>query len=152
MRENLEKALRLTTGIEAGFTRNPKDPGNWTGRKVGFGELRGTKFGISAAQYPKLDIENLTLEEAKEIYIRDYWNVCNCDSLPFPIDCLTFDRCVLYGPSDAKKWAAEANSWDDILFNSLKHIYDHWNPTFARGWIGRIITLWQVFDKPNKDE
>jgi lysozyme family protein len=32
-----------------------------------------TKFGISQRQYPALDIENLTIAEAEEIYRRDYW-------------------------------------------------------------------------------
>lgn len=34
-----------------------------------------TKFGISQAAYPNLDIESLTLDDAKEIYENDYW--CN---------------------------------------------------------------------------
>jgi lysozyme family protein len=32
-----------------------------------------TKFGISQATYPNVDIEKLTLDEAKHIYDRDYW-------------------------------------------------------------------------------
>ena len=32
-----------------------------------------TKFGISKKSYPNLDISNLTLEQAKDIYKRDYW-------------------------------------------------------------------------------
>ena len=38
-----------------------------------------TKYGISKRSYPRLDIKNLTLEEAKKIYYRDYWvkNKCN---------------------------------------------------------------------------
>lgn len=33
-----------------------------------------TKFGISQHEYPTLDIENLTLVQAQEIYQRDYWS------------------------------------------------------------------------------
>lgn len=32
-----------------------------------------TKFGISEHAYPALDIDSLTLEEAKDIYKKDYW-------------------------------------------------------------------------------
>lgn len=32
-----------------------------------------TKYGISKVHYPKLDIKNLTLEKAKEIYKKDFW-------------------------------------------------------------------------------
>lgn len=38
-------------------------------------------FGINGGAYPDLDIENLTQEEAKEIYIRDYWEKNHLDSL-----------------------------------------------------------------------
>jgi lysozyme family protein len=58
---------------EGGFTDKPEDDGNWTGGRQGRGELRGTKYGISAAAYPSLDIRNLTLDAAKELYRRDYW-------------------------------------------------------------------------------
>lgn len=44
----------------------------------------GTKFGISQRAYPKLDIENLTLAEAHEIYVRDYWNKIHADSVHDP--------------------------------------------------------------------
>lgn len=33
-----------------------------------------TKFGISQRQYPKVDVRNLTLDGALDIYERDYWN------------------------------------------------------------------------------
>jgi lysozyme family protein len=59
---------------EGGFQKIPGDPGNWTGGKVGVGVLKGTKFGISAKSYPELDIENLTIYDAAQIYQRDFWN------------------------------------------------------------------------------
>lgn len=36
-----------------------------------------TKYGISQAAYPNEDIYSLTLDRAKEIYRRDYWNKNN---------------------------------------------------------------------------
>ncbi len=53
---------------EGGFQNRADDPGNWTPS----GELKGTKFGISAHSFPDLDIEALTLNEAEAIY-RQYW-------------------------------------------------------------------------------
>jgi lysozyme family protein len=76
-----DRAFEQTIGIEGGFSRDPDDNGNWTGGRKGLGELKGTKYGISAAQYPSLDIENLTLHGAKEIYRRDYWNPLRLDSI-----------------------------------------------------------------------
>ena len=69
-----EQALAVVLGHEGGFCAERSDPGNWTGGAVGCGELRGTKFGISAAAYPAEDIANLTPEAAAAIYRRDYWD------------------------------------------------------------------------------
>ena len=46
---------------EGGYVNDPADPG---------GE---TKFGISKRSYPNVDIATLTLEQAKAIYMRDFW-------------------------------------------------------------------------------
>lgn len=53
---------------EGGFQNRADDPGNWTPS----GELKGTKFGISAHSFPDLDIEDLTLNDAEDIY-RKHW-------------------------------------------------------------------------------
>ena len=67
---------------EGGFSDDPNDPGNWTGGRVGKGKLKGTKYGVSAASYPKLNIRALTLEQAKEIYKQDFWAKIYADRLP----------------------------------------------------------------------
>jgi lysozyme family protein len=38
-----------------------------------------TKWGISQRQFPYLDIENLTMEEAKEVYKKYYWAPLGCE-------------------------------------------------------------------------
>ncbi|GHA05587.1 glycoside hydrolase family 108 protein [Oceanisphaera arctica] len=63
-----------TVGHEGRFQAHPDDRGNWTSGQVGKGQLKGTKFGISAMTYPELDIEGLTVERAKAIYWRDWWD------------------------------------------------------------------------------
>lgn len=40
-----------------------------------------TKFGITHAAYPRLDIENLSFEEAYQLYLRDYWEPLKLDQL-----------------------------------------------------------------------
>jgi lysozyme family protein len=69
-------------GSEGGFSNDPKDPGNWTGGRPGVGILKGTKFGLSARTYPDLDIEHLTVEQAKAVYRRDWWDRLDAPSLP----------------------------------------------------------------------
>ena len=70
---NFDNAFKIILKHEGGFQKMPGDKGNWTGGKVGAGVLKGTKYGISAAQFPDLDIENLTIEDAEAIYKKEYW-------------------------------------------------------------------------------
>jgi len=79
---SFRSAFEDTVGLEGGFGKDPDDSGNWTGGKIGVGILKGTKYGISAAAYPDLDIENLTIEQAHALYKRDYWDVLKLDSIP----------------------------------------------------------------------
>jgi len=51
---------------------SPEDDSNCAGSKQGRGELKGTKYGIAAKSYPHLDIKNLTLDQAKAIYMQDF--------------------------------------------------------------------------------
>lgn len=94
---NFNKAFQLTVGHEGGYTTNRTDRGNWTSGQVGVGELRGTKYGISAMAYPKEDIKNLTLDRAKQLYKRDYWDKSKCDSLPNGVRFHVFDCAVNSG-------------------------------------------------------
>ena len=91
------EALEFTKREEGGYSFDYHDPGNWTGGKVGAGELRGTKYGISAKSYPSLDIKNLTLGEAREIYLRDFWEPIHGDALPRAWRISLFDTAVNVG-------------------------------------------------------
>ncbi len=70
--EVIEGWLLRILDAEGGLSLNRLDPGNWTGVAIGQGELRGTKFGISAKAYPTIDIAALSLGDAVAIYQRDY--------------------------------------------------------------------------------
>jgi lysozyme family protein len=99
-----EQAFARIIGNEGGFTNNQADPGNWTGGKPGEGECKGTKFGVSAKAYPDLDIANLTLEDARAIFKRDYWDKISGDRLPPPLALLTADAAYNNGPGRARQW------------------------------------------------
>ena len=94
---NFEKCFKLTVGHEGGYSKDKKDRGNWTGGRIGVGALKGTKFGISAAAYPTVDIKNLTIEQAADLYRKDYWYPIQGDKLPTGIDYLVFDAAVNHG-------------------------------------------------------
>ncbi len=93
---------------EKGFQANPKDRGNWTGGQVGVGVLKGTKYGVSAAAYPGEDIANLTLDQARQLYRRDYWGPAGCDLVPPGMRFDLFDTAVHSGPSRARKLLQQA--------------------------------------------
>lgn len=94
---NFEQAFERLRGHEGGFTQDTRDSGNWTGGEVGCGVCNGTKFGISAAAYPGEDIEHLTIERAKALYLRDYWGPAGCDAVPEAIKFDLFDMAVNSG-------------------------------------------------------
>lgn len=108
MKENFERSFELVIGHEGGFTKDRKDRGNWTTGIIGKGQLKGTKFGVSAMAYPDLDIENLTLDQAKDIYLTDYWMKVRADDLPDGLDYLAFDMAVNHGVGQSAKFIQEA--------------------------------------------
>jgi lysozyme family protein len=93
------RAFQFTCGpkVEGGLSLDPEDNGNWTGGAKGKGELRGTKYGISAKQYPQMDIAALRIEKARDIFERDYWLAMKCDLLPPRLALCVFDTAVNMG-------------------------------------------------------
>ncbi len=81
---------------EGGYVNNPRDPG---------GE---TKYGISKRAYPALDIADLTLDDAKGIYKRDYWERAQCDRLHPDLAFQVFDGAVNSGIGNSIRWLQEA--------------------------------------------
>lgn len=47
--------------------------------------------------YPNLDIKNLTWEQAKNIYRRDYWYKYKCERLPDALSVAVFDYAINSG-------------------------------------------------------
>ncbi|MBI5189948.1 MAG: secretion activator protein [Nitrospirae bacterium] len=105
---NFDKAFEMLIDHEKGFSKDPNDPGNWTGGVPYRGELKGTKYGIAANTYPDLDIENLTLDLAKEIYRRDFWGKLHLDELPENVRFDLFDAAVNSGVRRAAKFLQAA--------------------------------------------
>lgn len=101
-------SFNRTIGHEGGYTNDSRDRGNWTTGVIGKGILKGTKYGISAMSYPNVDIKNLTLNEAKAIYRKDFWERNKCDELPAGLDYLVFDAAVNHGSSRAIRFVQAA--------------------------------------------
>jgi len=93
---------------EGGYVNDPRDPG---------GE---TKFGISKRAYPQVDIKALTLESAKAIYKRDYWDRAQCDKLPPSVAYVLFDAAVNSGIGQAIRFLQRAvNVADDGVIGPM---------------------------------
>ena len=90
MDKKFNKAVEIVLSHEAGYVNDPDDPG---------GE---TKFGISKKAYPDLDIQNLTRDDAIEIYYRDWWlKYRYCELRDDQLAGKVFDLSVNMGPAAA---------------------------------------------------
>lgn len=134
---------------EGGYVNDSNDPG---------GE---TKFGISKRSYPQVDIKALTRDQAKAIYLRDFWQQGKMDILPPALSFQVFDFAVNSGIETALRYlqrcagvaedghigpvtlnAVKRVGEPDILFLFIAERLDFWTrlstwPTFGRGWARR---------------
>lgn len=90
----------VNPNLEGGFSNDPSDNGNWTGGARGVGTLKGTKWGVSAAAFPDLDIANLTIVQARSIYL-GWWNELQCPAVPAPLASALFKIAVNEGRHEA---------------------------------------------------
>lgn len=146
--ERLEVCLPYILKEEGGYTKNSKDPGNWTGGKVGKGVLKGTKYGIAASSFPTLDIANLTVDQAKDIYRQKYWTTAGCDAIVAGPDLPIFDVSVNSGPSRGKSfWSrAKGSTAIDLIKNisaQRRSFYQGLSTfkTFGKGWLARVARI-----------
>jgi lysozyme family protein len=96
-----DAAVAAVLAHEGGYQCAREDAGNWTGGKVGAGDLKGTKYGISAASYPDLDIVQLSEDQARDIYARDWWQRLGLAQLPPEIGAKLLDAAVNIGTAAA---------------------------------------------------
>ena len=159
---SFDDAFTALIGNEGAYTADPKDRGNWTSGQVGVGQLNGTKYGISAASYPALDIKNLTLDQAKQIYRADFWTKFGGDLLDPALAFQVFDGAVNSGVSPSIKWlqSAAGVTADGVMgpqtqaavaakkpaallagYNGYRLLFmtqvASW-PTYSKGWAARI--------------
>lgn len=153
---DFERSFEKVVGHEGGYVNDPKDPG---------GE---TKYGICKASYPDLDIKNLTIEDAKEIYLDDYWIKSCCDKIPLDLAYPVFDCAVNQGVGTAIKLLQKSLSLktdgivgsatlsklksiskgealvvkrDFLTERALKYTKTKNFDRFGRGWLRRVIDI-----------
>ena len=89
-------AVKIVLKHEGGYVNDPVDPG---------GE---TNMGISKKAYPFLDIKNLTIKQASDIYFKDYWLKAKVSKVPEELRMIYFDMVVNMGRSRAVKILQQA--------------------------------------------
>lgn len=147
-----DKAFEIVVGAEGGYVNNPKDPG---------GE---TKYGVCKRSYPNVDIKNLTLAQAKEIYKRDYWVPIEADKLHDRLAIFYFDCAINQGMPTAKKLMqrhlglvddgvigaktreamSKVNKARDNEFMTLRaqrYVTTANFDVFGKGWFNRLFSL-----------
>lgn len=99
MRRNLKASLKFTLAREGGYQCGRADRGNWTGGKLGVGQLSGTKYGISAMLLSEIrgeavsaaTMKALTPDVFYDVATSRFWNVLDCNELPDGVDLMLFD-------------------------------------------------------------
>jgi len=135
MSSNFERAFSFVVGEEGGYVNNSIDPG---------GE---TKFGISKRAYPDLDIAALTLEAARAIYLKDYWNALGLDERPYGAALCLFDCGVNQGVGMARiLFNAVATSSQPFIIafqaeRALRYAGLSTWASFGRGWMRRLLRV-----------
>ena len=91
-RERFDRLIGFVLNHEGGYVNDPTDPG---------GE---TKYGISKRSYPEVDIKNLTVEQARDIYFADWWLPLRCPEIKDDRVAQKYlDTCVNVGKSPGTK-------------------------------------------------
>ena len=91
MLTEFDDIIEVVLEHEGGYVNDPDDPG---------GE---TNFGVAKRSHPDVDIANLTIEGAKEIYKEHYWDANKVESLSEELRHIYFDMCVNQGRGRAVK-------------------------------------------------
>lgn len=145
-----DEAFQRLLGHEGGYVNDPADPG---------GE---TNWGISKRSYPYVDIAGLTVEGAKAIYLKDFWNAAQLENMPPALAFQLFDFAINSGIGTAIRklqqaiGAADDGHFGEMSWQALQQMSEsdlllklnaarlrymtmlkNW-PNHGRGWARRI--------------
>jgi lysozyme family protein len=133
MRDNFNKAIDILFDLEGYISNNPLDKGGLT------------KYGISKVYHPDIDIANLTIKQAKEIYLKYYWIPLGCDDKEYPFDIVLFVQGVNMWMR-AKVYLDQSNGLLDFFMLNLNYYTSRpkeQRDEFLAGWCNRLIRLHQ---------
>lgn len=117
-----ERAFDLVLKHEGGYINDPRDPGGKT--KFGISDRRdGVTDGLADLNGDgtgDIKIEEVTKEQAAQIYRLDYWESCRCDKLHPALAIALFDTAVNCGTAQAIRFLQRAlRVADDGIIGSI---------------------------------
>lgn len=105
-----------------------------------------TKFGIDAASHPGVDIKNLTIDTAKDIYFKE-WKQADIEQYSYPLGECIYDCNVNCGASRTKKILAVTGNNVEKFLKERAAFYHRLvesspkNQKFLNGWLNRLRDL-----------
>ena len=157
---DFERAFDLLITHEGGFGNHPDDPGGAT--------MYGVTEVVARAEGYIGPMRDLSLDFAKQVYRKRFWDACRCDQMPDVIRYPLFDAAVNSGPSQAIKWLQVAVgvkadgvigpitqqtvnvlpaqvTRQKMIGNRLRFMtnLNNW-PSFSKGWARRIAAILEM--------
>ena len=157
---DFQTAFDLLITHEGGFSNHPDDPGGAT--------MYGVTEQVARAEGYTGAMRDLTLDFAKQVYRKRYWDACRCDQMPDVLRYPLFDAAVNSGPGQAIKWlqsavgvkgdgaigpvtqqavnmAAPQPTRQKMIGNRLRFMtqLSNW-PSFSKGWARRIAAILEM--------
>lgn len=157
---DFERAFDLLITHEGGFSNHPDDPGGAT--------MYGVTEVVARAEGYIGPMRDLSLDFAKQVYRKRFWDACRCDQMPDVIRYPLFDAAVNSGPSQAIKWLQVAVgvkadgvigpitqqtvnvlpaqvTRQKMIGNRLRFMtnLNNW-PSFSKGWARRIAAILEM--------
>jgi lysozyme family protein len=145
VKSNFDLAQNIVKQVEAGYSSDKGDRGNWINIKTGGRRFIGTNHGISApilAEYlgrlpKKEDMISLSYKDALRIYKSKYWDPQNLSELRDQLVAnILYDGCVNQGIEGTKSVLRRS-----MIENGI-NISESDNP-FDKEWIKRINEIEQ---------
>ena len=158
MKANFRKVMPYIFSEEGGYADNPADPGGATNMGITIGTLSGWQGRPATVQ----EVNDLSRDEATQIYQKQFWNKIDGDALPSGLDYALFDFAGNSGPGRAAKMlqamagvpqdgaigartvAALAGRPVGEVINALSDARAGWlrglstAATFGAGWLARV--------------
>lgn len=161
--QKYRRVLDVIRFNEGGIQRDPTDIGNWycsqnvlnqlgiqqqdcNGRTPG-AQLIGTYHGVAAKWWQdKLDVRQVTKNDAAEIFYNNYYKAVGADRVPWPMDLFLTDAAVNHGVGGANK-ILQASGGNPRRYLDERHKYidtlTKVTPTWKRALHNRTDSLYK---------